>query len=308
MYKLGLIGHPVSHSLSPVLHGAAFEHYKIDGQYQLIDIPHSDLANGIKRLIKEGYTGFNATIPHKEALYKLCQTLSAQAEQIRSVNTVRIIDGKLHGHNTDYAGLIYAIKELKSLKQKRTAIILGSGGASRGALWSLAHLGFKRITLIARNKNAASTLIEEFDQECKLAWSSQAEIMPNELELRFYPIADQNYETEILGKEIQSQVNLRNLQETDLLINAIPLGLQNCLEPDWLLPLLKAARPSFVYDMVYSKTNQDTRLVQLAKDNNIESCDGLSMLIGQAALAFEFWTGLEPPFQVMKACAYKARS
>jgi shikimate dehydrogenase len=274
-YLLGLIGHPVSHSLSPAMHKAALSHYALAGDYKLVDLPPDALAEGIRKLVAEGYAGFNVTVPHKVAAAKLMQSLTTEATQLKAINTVRInSDGSLTGHNTDLGGFMVALSAAWPLGAPgQCALVVGAGGAARSGLAGLIRMGWPDIKIAARNLSAADALAGEI-----------SEAMPASLKI----------------KSRVEAVDCAWQGQCDLLVNCTPIGLKEGELPDWLVAQVANVRQDgLVFDMVYSRSGASTPLVRLAREGKISAVDGVDMLVNQAALAFNFWTGKAGPVEVM---------
>ena len=166
--KTGLIGHPVSHSLSPFIHAHWMNQYRIDGAYSAIDVAPDDLKKSITTMVDDGYVGLNVTLPHKEDIAYLCDDLDETARAIGAVNTV-VIDqnGLLRGHNTDADGFINHLKSSVpdfSLSGKH-AVILGAGGAARAILYALLREDFEWITIFNRTRSRAVSIATDLDDD-----------------------------------------------------------------------------------------------------------------------------------------------
>ena len=160
-WRLGLLGHPVAHSLSPLLHTAALRATGQEGTYELIDCPPEHLAHAVARLRRGEYDGLNATIPHKEALVGLVDRLSRSAAALGAVNTlVRTADGDVEGHNTDLEGLVSALVQRWPATPWRwhPATVVGAGGAARAAVAAAAHLGASEVRVTNRTPERAQAL------------------------------------------------------------------------------------------------------------------------------------------------------
>ncbi len=256
--KAGVIGYPIKHSKSPVIHGHWMDTYNIDGDYQKIEIEPDNLNRNIKKLIQEKYNGFNVTIPFKEDIFKLCDYVDEHAKKIGAVNTVHIKDGQLYGTNTDAFGFIQNIKENSTFQfENKCAFILGAGGASRAIIYGLLNEGIEKIYLSNRTRKRAEEL--------------QA-MSPDKIEI-----------VEWGDKE-------NSLYKTDLLINATSLGMvgQNVLSID----LTALPDHAIVTDIVY--TPLMTPLLKQAQDKGHEIVTGIGMLLHQARPSFEAWTGIMP--------------
>lgn len=260
--KAAVIGHPVKHSKSPVIHNYWIGKYGFEGSYEAIDIAPETLDDGIKRMVDEGYKGFNATIPHKESLMALCDEISHNANIVGAVNTVTIEDGKLHGQNTDGFGFIHNILENTGnfeFKGKRAAI-LGAGGATRAIASALIGEEIEQIILLNRTRERAEKLAED------IAFVSDI-IIVEDWEKRSFV-----------------------LEGVDLLVNATSLGMdgQNALEMD----LSALPESALVNDIVYAPLQ--TQLLKDACARGLQTVTGIGMLVHQARPAFNAWFGLLP--------------
>lgn len=281
--KLGLIGHPVSHSISPVLHNAALSYFGWSGDYVLHDILAADIPDALTRLAQEGYSGINVTVPHKQAVIPHLASLTDEAARCGAVNTIRFVEADdltTRGHNTDFGGFLYALRQHGMVEYAAGKVcVLGAGGAARAALWVLNSLHCARIDLIARRPEQAETLIAEVSN------------MPG-------------WETTIRHAEWEKCVE----EDYNLLVNCTPLGLSadDAELPAWALMVLIGTRgrdSAAVFDMVYGRS----LFAAPAAVNGMLFADGLEMLIGQAALAFEYWTGGQVPLDVMRAAIAKTK-
>lgn len=287
-HLLGLVGHPVQHSLSPPMHKAALAHFGLEGDYRLVDLADDKIEHGVAELRREGYVGFNVTIPHKQTFAKLVAELSPEAGQLGAVNTVKIDkDGRLIGHNTDIGGFMSALSAaLPSTSQALSACVVGSGGAARSAVWGLIFLGWPRIQILARNMDSA----EQIQAEVKAAG------------------AKPDFNANVPRLSLVS-TDLSQLQTPDLVINCTPVGLFNEQVPDWFEQVLKWMDPQGTFfDMVYPRGDKPTCLMKTANQLRLNCVDGTQMLLEQAALSFHYWTGKRGPIDVMKKALKQARN
>lgn len=306
------------------MHEAALGYFNFTGEYSLREAPPADLKREIDGLIDEGYIGFNVTIPHKTMVYALVDRRTPEAMRARAVNCAKILSGRrLIGHNTDIGGFISALclglrrlyahdveeacvmdrsDELKldfdSLVRAakvttETACVLGAGGASRAALNGLVALGYRKIVVAARNRRKADDLVKEFKS-----------ILPELIE--HYQIAEKPR----LSAVSISETDLfwvEQLGSLSLIVNCTPIGQTAEPLPDWISQLLTSISPNcIVFDLVYSKGSKPTPIVEMARENKLGAFDGLDMLVYQAVEAFQFWTGHEPPAEVMKGALLAA--
>jgi len=283
-YLLGLIGHPISQSLSPPLHKAALSYFGLSGDYRLFDVEPSALSEKLNQLKLDGLLGFNITIPHKIAVYNLCQELTPQAQIVGAANTVLIgADGRLIGHNTDFMGLHDALIDVIDFR-RQAACILGAGGAAKAAVRVLEKLGFQTIVVFARDLEKAAKTLGLSDSCDKHGTAFVANIL-------------------LKSTDVESFESCEDLlREISLVINCLPVGQTISEVPQWLKTLLveKISPEAYVFDMVYSKTQKATPLVAFARDLGLKSSDGMSMLLYQALYAFAFWTGHTPPYAVLE--------
>jgi shikimate dehydrogenase len=277
---LGLLGHPLSHSLSPILHTAALKFANLKGEYRLFDIQPEKLDFWLEHIPALGISGFNITIPYKERLYKFIEKQTIEAKLVGAINTVKIEnDGQISGHNTDVIGFQFACKEAFDTSLiDRTALIIGAGGAARAVIVALAQIGIKKIFIKSRDIEKVNLLISQM----------QKQIIEN-----------------IEGKEKSSQISLFQYEpayenEINLLINASAIGFVQEPVPDWLIQLInKLGTDCLCFDLVYNKNKSKPLVYQLAANKGLPVTDGLSMLIHQARFAFEYWTGINVPSNVL---------
>ena len=277
MIKFALIGHPLTQSLSAVMHNAMLEYLGIEGTYELLDTESEDLVTRIKQLKSQGYMGFNVTIPHKVPITLFLDGCDKLADLAGCANTVKIMPDKtLYGYNTDIYGFQKAItpelqKELKGQKVS----ILGTGGASRAASIALCDIGVSQIDFYARNIINASNMVN-FLRE------SFSDITFN----------------------LKQMQNLRDLSDSKMLVNSTPIGMKgkapgiSPVDEDIIKTLPEGAA---VYDIVYNPLK--TEFIKLAGRNGYKTITGLDMLVYQGAKAFEIWTGQKAKSDVMKIAA-----
>ena len=287
-WSLGLIGFPLGHSLSPIIHQSALKSVKLEGEYRLYPIPPGDaftisFHDLCKKLSCGEINGLNVTIPHKQSVTPFMNTLSPTAKGIQAVNTIYYEDGRLIGDNTDVDGFLtdlneqmetYGLGHVKSdLSLNRFAMVLGAGGSARAVIYGLIREGWN-VTIVARRKDQAQKLIDELS-----AYSPF-------IHRRNIGILSMN------GSEM-TKWKFDRSQEFCILINTTPIGMwPNDQDTPWPI---ETPMPefTFVYDLVYNPS--ETMLIQKAREINIPSVTGLGMLIEQARLSFEKWTGTKVP-------------
>lgn len=274
--KFALIGYPLGHSLSKVIHEAGFKSLGIDATYDILETPPDSLVDRIKWLKSNGYKGFNVTIPLKLPISLFVNEVDKYADLARAVNTVYIeADKSLKAYNTDVIGFKRAIDV--NLTGKKVAI-LGTGGAAHAACIALTECGVKEIAFFTRN-------------------------IPNSIELmnyvrRKFPSIDFNvYQIE----------NIRSLEEYSMLVNATPIGMlgkAGDMSPVEIEALQTLNRDAIVYDVIYNP--KKTVLIKNAQKLGLKTITGLDMLIFQAVAAQQIWTGNTPDWKDMKIAALEA--
>lgn len=267
---LGIIGHPVRHSLSPVMQNSALRACGLNYIYVPFEVAPNELGAAVLGLRALGVAGFNVTIPHKTHIIQYLDELDISADAAGAVNTVKNDCGKLIGYNTDGNGLIKAlVNEFEFNVRGATIAIIGAGGAARGAIAALCRAGAGRITIANRTHERATELASA-------------------MALRF-PDTEL---TAVSGfKELEGR-----LTDIDILVNTTSLGMNR--DTLTFVQLTCLPRTAGVYDMVYAPPV--TPLLQEAARLGLKSANGLGMLAAQGELAFTIWTGVTPPSGLMK--------
>lgn len=275
MNKFGLIGYPLGHSLSPVIHKAGFESLGVNATYDILETPPEDLVDRVKFLKRENYTGFNVTIPLKLPISLFVQDVDKYADIAGAVNTVKInADKTLSAFNTDALGFKKAIPSEINLAGK-TAAVLGTGGASRAAVLGLSDLGISEIGVYTRNIPNAMDYMAYMRR-------------------KFPQITFTSYQIDAV----------RDLSKYDILVNTTPIGMQGVsadmtpVEENVLKTLSDGA---VVYDVIYNP--KKTILLKDAEKLGYRTINGLDMLVYQAIAAQEIWFGRTPDFNAMKIAA-----
>lgn len=265
--KAGVIGDPISHSLSPVIHNYFLKKHQIKGSYQAIkiskDLSEKEFKDEINSIINSGFSGFNVTIPHKEKIYKICDHLSKSAKLTKAVNTVIITkDKKIFGHNSDVDGFINNLKNNSNFQFKeKSAFIIGSGGAARAIVYGLIKNGVKNIVINNRNEDRVKKLISDFSDF----------------------LQKENVKIEYMNKNNFE----KNLNNCDILINSTSLGMKN--QDELQINLEQINGQAIIYDIVYNPLY--TKLLDEAKKRNLKIITGIGMLVEQALIGFEAWYG-----------------
>jgi shikimate dehydrogenase len=273
VWRFGLTGWPLGHSLSPTLHQTALQTLALKGDYQLFPIPpekvEQELSTLADRLRDGGLDGLNVTVPYKQAIIPYLDGLTEAARAVGAVNTIYQEDGRLLGDNTDIGGFSGELAKMDAFfseKAARKALVLGAGGAARAVVYVLLMAGWD-VTVAARRWDQAAGLVDILPIHCKGSFSaalldeSIAEISP------------------------------------DLIINATPAGMwPQADDTPWPAGLI-LPRDAVVYDLIYNPP--ETCLMRASA----RARGGLGMLVEQAALSFEIWTGQEAPRSKMHLAA-----
>ncbi len=269
---LGVIGHPIAHSLSPLMHNAALTHLGLDYVYLPLPVKPEELEVAIAGLAAIGMRGFNVTIPHKQAVMPLMSEISAIAQAVGAVNTVSWTEHGWVGTNTDVAGFLAPLPPLSQRWSQKSAVILGNGGSARAVVAGCTQLGFEQVQVVGRD-------VEKL-REFLYCWNLAA--IPANLSVHLWD------DLPML------------LPQADLLVNATPLGMHPQVERSPLGPSeLELLKPGAIaYDLIY--TPNPTRFLQLAQANGAVPINGLEMLIHQGAAALEGWIQQPAPIDVMR--------
>ncbi len=267
-----IIGDPVSHSLSPRMHNAAFAALGIDAVYVPFRVAGAELASGVQALRTLGVRGVNVTIPHKEQVCQFLDEIDAGAQVVGAVNTIVNDNGYLKGYNTDGDGLVRSLqKDLGySVGPTTRALILGAGGAARGGIAAMARCGAARLVIANRSVARAQELVARF-----------APLFPA-CEFIAMALADENLVAEV--------------EKSELIINSTSLGLSG--ESFNVLPWHAIKAETVLYDMIYAAA--DTPFTASARRYGLRVCGGLGMLVEQGALAFNLWLGRDAG-EIMRA-------
>ena len=275
--RIHLLGHPVSHSVSPAFQQAALDSCSVDAAYTALDVPPAGLTATVGSLRDPDVLGANVTVPHKEAVFALLHSVSEEARLIGAVNTIHNRDGALEGHNTDARGFLSALREEAGFEPRgRTALILGAGGSARAVAVALAGEGASNVVVANRTVERAETLAELVRS---LGVPAQA--------IALDPAA------------------LREAAQCDLIVNCTSLGMTGGPGPDATpIPADLIPPDALVCDLVYNP--RVTPLLREAAMAGARTLGGLPMLVYQGAAAFEIWTGVAAPARVMFAAAEAA--
>lgn len=277
--RLGVLGSPVAHSLSPALHNAALAALGLEIRYAKIECPPGRLARAIELARNAGFIGLNLTVPHKIAAVELCGELDETARQLGAVNTLLFDGGNTIGFNTDGSGLVRAIRDAfaMDLRDLRVMILGAGGGAGSAAALQCALEKCPRLVLANRTREKA---LDVASKARHLLLSDRLE-GPEDL-VTVIPI-----EPDPLREQ---------LARTDLIINATSLGMKRS-DPR-LIPAALLTPDLMVYDMIYRPPV--TRLLEDARESGARTANGLTMLLHQGALSLEIWLNRPAPLDIMR--------
>ncbi len=256
----GIFGYPIEHTLSPLMHNAAFKSLNLDICYVAFKVLPRDLTDAVKAVRALNMSGVNITVPHKVNVIPLLDEVDKEAAFIGAVNTVVNKNGKLTGYNTDGRGFMSSLQEEKISVEGKDIFVIGAGGASRAISYYL-------------SEKASKLFLYDIDR-------ARAEKLAGDL------------------RKIRTNIflldNTEEIRGPHIIINATPLGLKPedppPLSPDFIRPDM------VICDLVYKKTN----FLRQAEKNGAKILDGSGMLLWQGVLAFELWTGVKPPVDVMR--------
>lgn len=252
----GVIGWPVAHSRSPLIHNFWLERYKIDGVYIPLPVKDENFEILIRGMMAAGFRGCNVTIPHKERAFQICDVLDANAQHIRSVNTLMFRDdGSIYGTSTDGDGFIASLETQNVNLEKGSALILGAGGAARSVVAALVQRNIS-VFIANRTYERAIELAKAYDLAQAIKWHE-------------WP---------------------KHLENITLLVNATSLGMEGANSCDF--DLTHASKDMVVSDIVY--VPRETPLLKAARQRGLKTVEGLGMLLHQARFGFSQWFGVDP--------------
>ncbi len=270
---LGIIGAPVEHSLSPVMHNAAISELGADYIYVPFPVKKADLTKAITGLEAIGVQGFNITIPHKQSIMTLLRDVTSTAKMVGAVNTVWYTGSGWKGTNTDVKGFVAPLKAIARDWSQITAIVLGNGGAARAVVAGLAELKFSAIHIVGRDHQKLLNFAQ--------TWQNMPKIAP-------------------LLKVHSWETLPELLSSADLLVNTTPLGMYPHIDNSPVSSeLINELKPDAIaYDLIY--TPSPTKFLSFATARGLKAIDGLEMLVQQGAAALEIWLQQPVPIDTMR--------
>ena len=281
---VALLGQPVNHSLSPIMHNAAYEEMGLDWCYVAIPCDKKNLEQITTALRLINCKGLNVTIPYKQEILKTCTKLTSIANDIQAVNTlIPEKDNQWIGANTDIEGFLVPLKD-KNLTNKNI-VVMGCGGSARAVVMGLNSLNVKKITIIGRNKISLNIFVKKMKE-----LSTKNKVL----------IEGINNET----------LNVRTyIEEADLIVNTTPIGMISKNIEQESIPLGhdiwdSLSNKTILYDLIYNP--RPTNWLKLGQEKNCFTIDGLEMLVEQGALSIKLWSGFDNvPTEIMKSSAKK---
>jgi shikimate dehydrogenase len=279
--KACIIGDPVAHSRSPLIHEFWLKQLKLQGAYERAHVTPTDLPEFIKNMQKNGYFGANCTIPHKEEVLKLCNNLSKTAADLGAVNTIWFENGELCGDNTDVIGFLSALDHDAPNWDKCTqkAVVIGAGGAARAIVYGLLQRGINQIYVVNRSLERAKELVYDL-YSIDFSFVSAGQLLQ-----QGHNEQSKSEMTAISFTDINTV-----LPNSDLLINTTSLGMKG--QPPLEIDLSPLPSSAIINDIVY--VPQETPLIKQAKERGLKTVGGLDMLLYQAVSGFERWFGVRP--------------
>ena len=276
--SLGIIGHPIGHSISPVFQQAALDFCGVDAEYRAYSVAPEEVGAFVAGLRQPGVLGINVTVPHKEAVIPFLDEIDDWATEAGAVNTIVNRQGRLTGHNTDGYGFLRALREGAGFEPKgRTTLILGAGGAARGVVLALAREGVGDLTIANRTPERAENLAQ---------LARGRGITSHAIPLAGAGLAE-------------------SAASAELIVNCTTIGMTHG-PGDEGTPLPRQAIPAttLVYDLVYNPL--ETRLLREAAQAGAATLGGIQMLVYQGAASFELWLERPAPVPVMLEAATRA--
>ena len=286
--RVGIIGYPIRHSISPVFQQAALDYCSLDATYQAWEVAPHALAEFVQGIRSTDTLGINVTVPHKESVMSHLDYIDDWAQMAGAVNTIVNDGGNLAGHNTDGFGFLKALEEHGHFSPEGTRVlIIGAGGSAKAVAVALARKGVSTITIANRTLQRAQRLAELIEGR-----GSRVEVIA-----LFHPGEDSSVPSE--------RALARAAATADLLVNCTTLGMKHGPgEHTSPIPFQHIPSRALVYDLVYNPP--DTPLLREAARAGAATLGGLPMLVFQGAASFELWTAKKAPVEVMMKAAEAA--
>lgn len=265
-----LLGYPLQHSLSPLLHNFAFNQLGLDFTYNAYPIQPerlNDLGKDFLRILP--IYGGNVTVPFKELVFNYLDNISDIASEVGAVNTFYKKDGILYGDNTDVYGFIESVSDVKESFTKKTVMMLGTGGSAKAVITALEKLNVQKIIVLSRKL-----------EKSKLFVDNKSQLYPH---------------IEMINLDYQNLLTYNQIKEVSVVINTTPLGMYENISPLQEDIINKFNENTFIYDLIYNP--EKTKFLNLAENRGLKIRNGKMMLVYQAAKAFKLWTGFDFPIE-----------
>ncbi|MFO7837673.1 MAG: shikimate dehydrogenase [Candidatus Thorarchaeota archaeon] len=271
MKRIVLVGNPVEHSYSPVMHNAAFKALDLQHEYQysLLPLESDELTDFVESIATGRLEGANVTIPYKRSIMAHLSDISEEAKSVGAVNTIYRKQDRIVGCNTDIVGIIQLFKTAELGIEGTSAVVLGAGGAARAVAFALSKMNAEKVFICNRTLSKAQQLVREISNRFSVISCAGS-----------YPLA-QDF-----------------LEQYDLLVNCTPLGMKGHSIGETPIKKEFLTEDLVVMDLVYNPL--ETRLLRAAEGAGCRTINGAHLLIEQGAASFEKWTGLNPPVDVMR--------
>ncbi len=267
-FHFGILGHPLGHTLSPVLHQFFLKSLHLEGTYEKLDVSPENLVPWLQNLQNSVLKGFNVTIPYKVLIMPYLQGISQESTIIGAVNTVSIQQDGLYGENTDISGFINSLSpKVQQTLEGSHVLILGAGGASRAIAYGLLKMHVGQISFWSRNPDRAQPTLKAIQH------ASQS-LLDQTIPIHYHP-----------------QLTPELIARLKAIINTPPVGMspESDNSPLPLSYLDHLPQNTLVYDLIYNPI--ETKLLQSARQKGLQTQDGITMLVHQGAKSFEIWTG-----------------
>ena len=273
MKRFGVIGHPIAHSLSPLMHNTAYALLGLDCTYDSFDIAPESLSDALKDFANRGFCGLNVTIPHKERVSLQVHELSDEARVVGAVNTIRFEGGRLRGSNTDVYGAEVTLEPYRKSLHGEKVLLLGAGGTSRAIIYALLkRFSPAEIVIANRNRERADELMKHFQPHAK------------SIVLKTSP-ADKNTLSHVVS-------------DARLIINATSIGMPPAIDVSPIGEWAHFHSNQIVFDLIY--TPLSTKLLTIAERGGARTISGLEMFLHQGARSFELWLGKQMPVEQIR--------
>jgi len=274
---VGVIGWPVEHSLSPVMHNAAFDALGLNWRYVPLPVPPGQVEAAVRGLIALGFRGANVTVPHKQAVMPVLDTIAPNAQALGAVNTLvieRRSEGTplIGGYNTDDKGFVVALRQGGfEPKDGGNSVVVGAGGAARAVVYGLLWSGIGEIVVLNRTLERAQALVSDLGSHHR--WSSRLRALP-----------------------LTPETLVESARAANLLVNATKVGMWPHVDGSVWPDGVPIPAHLTVFDLVYNPL--ETRFLRQARESGARVMDGLGMLVRQGALAFDLWTPVNEGLEV----------